>query len=200
MDDQDSRTGYSWLELGHVSETSAEGNGSPAQRSLSDNWLRNEGGARVSPSNRGFSRRLCESMKDLDLKTPEGVPLTTRQLTEAIGNHGQVVERAQDYRRLLDESLFRLGERYEPLIDLLLQLRQPQLAKKLDLEQLEAALRGALPPLSESLLEDAAEAFRDLDQYREGLRAIGGRSKTCRNSLVRIVTMCGAGSCVLPNG
>ena len=31
MDDQDSRTGYSWLELGHVSEASADGNGSSAQ-------------------------------------------------------------------------------------------------------------------------------------------------------------------------
>ena len=48
-------------------------------------------------------------------------------------------DRAADYRRAVDEALFGLGEhRYEVLINLLIQLRQPQLSKKPDEKLLSA--------------------------------------------------------------
>ena len=170
MEDQDSRTGYSWLELGRADAPSVEGNGSSARPQYLTIGCGMKA-VRGQPIKPWYFITDLRIDKEFDLKTPDGVPLTQRQLTELLANRGQVVDRAQDYRRLVDEKLFRLGERYDPLIDLLLQLRQPQLAKKLDLDQLEAALRAALPPLPEGLLEDAAEAFRDLDQYRAGLAA-----------------------------
>ncbi|MCA9146903.1 MAG: TIGR02680 family protein [Planctomycetales bacterium] len=171
MDDQNSRTGYSWLEFGRIDgQESVEGNGSlaEAQYLTIGCGMKAVRGQPIKPWFFVTDLRVNES---LDLKSADGVPLTLRQLTESLADRGQVVETARDYRRLVDERLFRLGERYDPLIDLLLQLRQPQLAKKLDLEQLESALRSALPPLPESLLDDAAEAFRDLDQYRASLAA-----------------------------
>jgi hypothetical protein len=159
MDDQDSRTGYSWLELGRIEDKPAdENNGSPAKYHFLTIGCGMKA-VRGEPIRPWFFITDLRVDEALDLKSPDGVPLTQRQLTEILAHRGQVIERAQDLRRLLDEQLFRLGERYEPLIDLLLQLRQPQLAKKLDLEQLEAALRSALPPLPEALLEDAADAF-----------------------------------------
>jgi len=61
------------------------------------------------------------------------VPLTREKLRDAIDGHGLVYDRATDYRRAVDEALFGLGEhRYEALINLLIQLRQPQLSKRPD--------------------------------------------------------------------
>lgn len=169
MDDQNSRTGYSWSEFGRSVEASAaEGNGSPGEHQYLTIGCGMKA-VRGQPIKPWFFITELRVDETLDLKTPDGVPLTQRQLAETLADQGQVFDRAADYRRQIDERLFRLGERYDPLIDLLLQLRQPQLAKKLDLDQLELALRGALPPLPEALLDDAAESFRDLDQYREGL-------------------------------
>lgn len=163
MDDQPSATGYSWLEFGRIDDAGDEhfvtiGCGMKATR-----------GQPIKPWFFITENRIDDT---LQLKNIEGVPLTRRQLTETIESlqgPGQVFDTAHEYRRGVDQTLFRLGERYDPLIDLLLQLRQPQLAKKLDIDQLELALRRALPPLADSLLDDAAEAFRDLDQYRKSL-------------------------------
>ncbi len=162
MDDQPSATGYSWLEFGRIDDEGAEhfvtiGCGMKATR-----------GQSIKPWFFITELRVDDTLK---LKTIDGVPLTRRQLTEAIDESGKVFDTAHEYRRSVDETLFRLGERYDPLIDLLLQLRQPQLAKKLDIDQLELALREALPPLADSLLDDAAEAFRDLDHYRRSLES-----------------------------
>ena len=82
-------------------------------------------------------------------------------------------DRATDYRRAVDEALFGLGEhRYEALINLLIQLRQPQLSKKPDEKLLSRALTEALPPLSPGLVTTVAEAFRGLDEERDALRAL----------------------------
>ncbi len=162
MGEHHDRLGYSWLELGRLDpERGAEyltlGCGLKAikDRGIVEHWF--------------FStpRRIDA---DLQLVTPHRTALTRRQLSEALDDRGQVFERAQDYRRLVDEKLFGLGERYDYLIELLLSLRQPQLAKKLELEQLELALQESLPPLTERLLTTAAEAFRSLDEDRRQLR------------------------------
>ena len=101
------------------------------------------------------------------------VPLTREKLREEIDGHGLLYDRATDYRRAVDETLFGLGEhRYEVLINLLIQLRQPQLSKKPDEKLLSRALTEALPPLSPGLVTTVAEAFRGLDEERDALRAL----------------------------
>ena len=82
-------------------------------------------------------------------------------------------DRAADYRRAVDEHLFGLGpHRYEALVNLLIQLRQPQLSKKPDEKLLSRALTEALPPLSPGLVTTVAEAFRGLDEERDALRSL----------------------------
>ena len=110
---------------------------------------------------------------DLHLLPSSRVPLTREKLREEIDGHGLVYDRAADYRRAVDEALFGLGEhRYEVLINLLIQLRQPQLSKKPDEKLLSRALTEALPPLSPGLVTTVAEAFRGLDSERDALRAL----------------------------
>ena len=183
MDEQESATGYSWLEFGRRADEASDNNGSqasPDQYLTIGCGMRAKRGQSITP---WFFITACRVDESLALKSTDGVPLTQRQLTEQLGNRGQAYDASQknDYRRAVDEHLFRLGERYDALIELLLQLRQPKLAEKLDIVGLEATLREALPPLQESLLNDAAEAFLELDQYRTSL-------ESDRNALQHIQT------------
>ncbi len=106
----------------------------------------------------------------LSLVADTGQALTRDRLIEAIGDRGEVVDTAKEYRRLLDRTLFGLGEhRYEALVDLLVQLRRPQLSRQLDESLLSDALSEALPPLPAAVIGDVAEAFRALDDDRDAL-------------------------------
>ena len=164
MDEHADRTGYTWIEFGRVDEdgqshfiTLGIGLRGVRGRGITDHWM--------------FvtSQRVGET---LALITPEKRVASKRVLIESLGESGQLYESSTEYRRAVDESLFRLNDRYEALLDLLLQLRQPQLARKLDLAGLEAALVQAMPPVSSTLLSDAADAFRSLDQERETLHGL----------------------------
>lgn len=164
MDEHQDRTGYTWIEFGRLDEdgrphfiTLGIGLRGVRGRGITDHWMF------VS------SQRIGQ---ELSLITPERRVASKRVLVEALGDAGQLYESSRDYRRAVDETLFRLNDRYEALLDLLLQLRQPQLAKKLDLAGLEAALVQAMPPVSSTLLSDAADAFRSLDQERETLNGL----------------------------
>lgn len=173
MDEQESATGYSWLEFGRLSGDTSGNNGStvsPERYLTIGCGMRAKRGQSITPWFFITERRIDDS---LALKSTDGIPLTQRQLAEELGTRGQVYDASQknDYRRAVDEHLFRLGDRYDALIELLLQLRQPKLAEKLDIDGLEATLREALPPLQESLLNDAADAFLELDQYRTSLES-----------------------------
>ncbi|MBV9093108.1 MAG: TIGR02680 family protein [Streptosporangiaceae bacterium] len=159
------RLGYTWLEFGRrafdgTTEFRTVGCGlkAVAGRGIARHWF--------------FvtAQRIGE---DLHLLPPSRVPLTRDKLREEIEGHGLVYDRAADYRRAVDEALFGLGEhRYEALINLLIQLRQPQLSKKPDEKLLSRALTDALPPLSPGLVTTVAEAFRGLDEERDALGAL----------------------------
>ncbi len=115
---------------------------------------------------------------DLWLTTPEKTALSRERLIDAIGAHGQVFPTAQAYRRAVDEKLFRLGtERYDALVDTLIQLRQPQLSKNPDEGQLSEALTHALRPLDRAALEDVAEAMSELADIRRDLEEIEAMRK-----------------------
>jgi hypothetical protein len=100
---------------------------------------------------------------------PNGAPLTKDRLAEAVGDH-RVSTSAAQYRAAVDRALFRLGpQRYEALVTLLIQLRQPQLSRQLDEHRLSAALSEALAPLDSAVVADVAEAMRTLEADREAL-------------------------------
>ena len=159
------RLGYAWLEFGR---DAGDGNAE----------FRTVGCGLKAVTGRGIARHWFFVTTQrvgagLQLLPASRVPLTREKLREEIGGHGMVYDRAADYRRAVDETLFGLGEhRYEALINLLIQLRQPQLSKKPDEKLLSRALTDALPPLSPGLVTTVAEAFRGLDEERDALRAL----------------------------
>ncbi|WP_084958887.1 TIGR02680 family protein [Thermoactinospora rubra] len=172
------RLGYTWLEFGRITEdgehaylTVGCGLKAVKGKGIADRWF--------------FltSQRVGE---ELFLIGKNGTALTRDRLIEAVGLSGQVTQTAEGYRRLLDEYLFRLGlERYEALINLLIQLRQPQLSKRPDEKKLSAALSQALTPVDQALISDVAAAFHDLEQQREELAGLRDTREHVRRFLVR---------------
>ncbi|MEV7233871.1 TIGR02680 family protein [Streptomyces sp. NPDC051020] len=159
------RLGYTWIEFGRLDETSGEahfrtllcGLKAVTGRGIARHWFAVTG------------QRIGAG---LDLLDATGTALSRDRLAEAIGGHGMVYDTAKAYRRAVDEALFGLGERrYGALVDLLIQLRQPQLSKRPSEAALSRALTEALPPMDQAVIADAAEAFRSLDEEKEELRA-----------------------------
>ncbi|MBL1095708.1 TIGR02680 family protein [Streptomyces coffeae] len=110
--------------------------------------------------------------EELTLLDATGTALSRDRLAEAVAGRGMVHDQAKAYRRAVDEALFGLGERrYAALVDLLIQLRQPQLSKRPNETALSRALTEALPPMDQAVIADVAEAFRSLDEEKEELRA-----------------------------
>lgn len=156
------RIGYSWVEFGRLDVETG-----PKYCTLGIGMQAIQG--RGAPSRWYFltDRRVRE---DLHLMTPQRTPLTRPRLEEQLGDRGAMYSRAQDYRDAVDRRLFRLGRRrYGALVDLLIQLRRPQLSRRLDEEQLNRALSDAMPPLGDGVLGDVAEAFRGLETDRDAL-------------------------------
>lgn len=164
------RIGYTWLEFGRLDEqgkaltlTLGCGLRAVAGRSGVDAWY-----------------FLTEQRigADLWLTTAQKTALTRERLIEAIGDRGHVFQTAQDYKRAVDERLFRLGsERYAALVNTLIQLRQPQLSKQPDEDRLSDALSEALTPLDRDALEVVADAMGQLEELRRELEELEAMRK-----------------------
>lgn len=153
----DSGTGYVWMEFERGDEWCTVGAGAAATvHRDADVWffVTNE---RVGD---GFEL------------TAGDVPLGRRQLVERLGT-GAVFNTAEDYRQAIDRHLLGLGTpRYRSLVDLLLTLRRPHLAGKLDTEHLSATLSAGLGELDTSLIDDVAHSFDDLDAMQQELEGL----------------------------
>ena len=171
MSGYDRRMGYAWIEFGRLANDGTPrylslgvGLSATAARPQVDAWffLVDSDGSRIN--------------QDLWLTNHQRVVLSKERLRELIQGRGQIFEAARDYRRAVDERLFRLGQRrYDALMDTLIQLRQPQLSKRPDETALSNALTEALPPLAPELLGDVAEALGQLEEDRrqlEGFQAL----------------------------
>ncbi|MEC3980673.1 TIGR02680 family protein, partial [Amycolatopsis sp. H20-H5] len=159
------RLGYTWLEFGRVDEHG-------------ESHFRTLGCGLKAVSGKGIARHwffVTEQRVGTELRLVDatGLALTKDRLGDALGEHGTVYERARNYRRAVDEALFGFGEqRYGALVDLLIQLRQPQLSKRPSEKALSAALTESLPPLDQAVVADVAEAFRSLEEDRESLASM----------------------------
>lgn len=161
------RTGYSWVEFGRRDESGT------ARFTTLGIGLKAASGRGIVKSWYFISSRRIGDLRLLDeTRTVVSQERLKEDLT-ATGS-GQVYTTQASYRRAVDETLFRLGEeRYGALIDLLIQLRQPQLSRRPDEKALSAALTEALAPLDQAIIADVAESFRSLEDERAGVAEAG---------------------------
>ncbi len=151
---QDSEYGYVWMEFARPVEAAR-----PETVTLIVGMRahRNSDGVRMSFYVTG--KRLGA---DFGLLSADSRPLTERQL-KALLEPDAWRKTATEYRDLVDSRLFGLGrERYSQLLDLLLALRRPLLAKDLDPAKVSDTLSSGLSPVEEDLVQQAARDFENL--------------------------------------
>lgn len=109
---------------------------------------------------------------DFSLLDGDDRPLNRRDLIAGLGPDA-VRDSAEEHRRAVDTRLFGLGPaRYEQLLDLVLTLRKPQLAKDLNPAELSRTLQRGLRPLDEHLIVDAAGSFDDMEAVARTLEGL----------------------------
>ncbi|MFI1304957.1 TIGR02680 family protein [Streptomyces sioyaensis] len=179
------RLGYTWIEFGRLDPTSGErhfctllcGLKAVSGRGIARHWYA------VTPQ-RVHHGPDTPAEGSLSLVDATGTALSRDRLVEAVGGHGMVYDQARAYRRAVDEALFGLGEqRYGALVDLLVQLRQPQLSKRPNEGALSRALTEALPPVDQAVIADVAEAFRSLDEEKAELAAASAAERAAAGFL-----------------
>ncbi|MER5217919.1 TIGR02680 family protein [Streptomyces sp. NPDC002838] len=109
---------------------------------------------------------------DFGLLTADSRPLRKKELEKLIGPDA-VCKTATEYREAIDDRLFGLGrQRYAQLINLLLQLRRPLLAKDLDPDKLSDTLTAGLRPVDDALIAQAARDFENLAEIQAVLDSL----------------------------
>src|SRR4051794_20697055 len=122
MNKHENRLGYTWIEFGRRDADGIEhyitlGCGMHARK-----------GTGIPPNARWFFVTAQRVGDTLHLMSENRVPLNRERLEATIGRNA-VFRTAAEYRVAVDDALFGLGARYGPLIELLLQLRKPQIMR-----------------------------------------------------------------------
>jgi hypothetical protein len=183
---QESEYGYVWMEFarsdgGTTGAAAGDGAGRPETVTLVVGMRahRNTDGVRTSFYVTG--KRLGV---DFGLLSADSRPLTERQL-RAVLEPDAWRRSATEYRDLVDSRLFGLGrERYAQLLDLLLALRRPMLAKDLDPAKVSDTLSSGLSPVDEELVQQAARDFENLAAVQKLFDDLTAANAAVRDFLV----------------
>jgi hypothetical protein len=147
---QDAEHGYVWMEFARPDETVTLIIGLSVHKNLER--------PRVS-----FFVTSQRMGIDFGLLSADSRPLTAKQLTAMLGRDAYHGDRRGAYLDAVDARLFGLGrERYVQLLDLLIALRRPLLAKDLDPVKVSETLTTGLSPVDDDLLTQAARDFENL--------------------------------------
>ncbi|GGU66671.1 TIGR02680 family protein [Lentzea flava] len=165
LDDYDggpNRIGYAWVELireaadhsGNEYLTCGLGvKASKTSQAITDSWRF------VTPMRVGT---------ELQLAGPERVPHGPAQLRDIIGADCMFEEPA--FRAKIAETVYGVpAARYGDLLHLQRTLRNPDVGLKVLEGQLEQILSDALPPLDQTMIEQLATSFDDLESIRENI-------------------------------
>jgi len=158
---QDAEHGYVWMEFARPGAGAAGSETEPGETvTLIIGLVAHRNRDRPKPSFYVTDQRMGA---DFGLLSADSRPLTAKQLTEVLGRDACYGERKGAYQDAVDARLFGLGrERYTQLLDLLIALRRPLLAKDLDPAKVSDTLTNGLSPVDEELLEQAARDFENL--------------------------------------
>jgi uncharacterized protein (TIGR02680 family) len=147
---QDSEHGYVWMEFGRPGETVTLVIGLSVHKSMD----------RPRPSFYVTDKRMGI---EFGLLSADSRPLTAKQLTAILGRDAHYGDKKGAYQDAVDARLFGLGhERYAQLLDLLIALRRPLLAKDLDPGKVSETLTAGLSPVDDELVTQAARDFENL--------------------------------------
>jgi uncharacterized protein (TIGR02680 family) len=155
---QDAEHGYVWMEFARADEPADERTNETVTLVIGLSVHKNMD--RPRPAFYVTDKRVGV---DFGLLSADSRPLTAKQLTTILGREASHGDKRGAYQDAVDARLFGLGrERYAQLMDLLLALRRPLLAKDLDPAKVSETLTAGLSPVDEELLVQAARDFENL--------------------------------------
>lgn len=110
-------------------------------------------------------------------KTKDGfnkTPLTKLELKSALGIHNNLVETAKEYKKLVNDNLFKFPniDSYDEFINIILQIRSPKLSKEYKPTDLMKILNEVLPPLSDEDLRPLADTIENLNETKEKIDSL----------------------------
>lgn len=105
-------------------------------------------------------------------KTKDGftkTPLTRLELKAALGVQNNLVETAKEYKKLVNDNLFKFKniETFDEFINIILQIRSPKLSKEYKPTQLMEVLNEVLPPLADETLRPLSDTIENLNETKE---------------------------------
>ncbi len=168
ISDYGERTGYLYLEYKREDSDQyvTTGIGLHARRGTSkvDFWgflLQN--GRRI-----GKDFFLYKLTKNPETNAQQKVPLTRRELENAIGQDGRVTTEQREYMAMVNQYVFGFEDigKYEELMKLLIQLRSPKLSRDFKPSVIYEILNASLPTLSDDDLRPLAETLENMEKTR----------------------------------
>ena len=173
---QDSEHGYVWMEFARPGGTVTLVIGLSVHKNME----------RPRPSFYVTSKRMGI---DFGLLSTDSRPLTAKQLTAILGRDAYYGDRRRAYIDAVDARLFGLGrERYAQLLDLLIALRRPLLAKDLDPGKVSETLTAGLSPVDDDLVTQAARDFENLAAVQKQYDDLTGADAAVRAFLDQYVS------------
>lgn len=186
ISDYEERTGYLYLEYRrkNSSQYITTGIGLHARRGSSkvDFWgfiLQN--GRRI-----GEDLYLYRLSKNPETGEEQKIPLTRRELENAIGTDGRVTTEQREYMAMVNQHIFGYEDigKYEELMKLLIQLRSPKLSRDFKPSVIYEILDASLPTLSEEDLRPLAETLENMEKTRLAIEQLkreqGAFSQICQ--------------------
>ena len=165
--EQDTRVGYVWIEFeragrrGEIERITA-GIGMKAWRDRPGvtRWYWTLSDQRVG--------------EDVRLVREDREPLSRADLVAVLGDDGELLGTASEYRERLRQRVFGFAtaEEYRVMLELMRQLRRPHLSKSLDPAGVAAMLASGLPAVDDGLLRRLASGLEQLEALERGLARI----------------------------
>ena len=167
--EQDTRVGYVWIEFER-----ADGRGAVERITAGIGmkaWRDRPGVTRwywiLSDQRVGEDVRLVREDRE---------PLSRADLVAVLGDDGELLGTASEYRERLRQRIFGFAtaEEYRVMLELMRQLRRPHLSKSLDPAGVAAMLASGLPAVDDRLLRRLASGLEQLEALELRARAHPG--------------------------
>lgn len=179
ISEYDERTGYLFLEYKRENSDQyiTTGLGLHARRGTSkvDFWgfiLQN--GRRI-----GHDFQLYHLSKNPENGQEQKIPLTKKELENAIGQDGRVTTEQREYMSMVNQYIFGYADirKFEELMKLLIQLRSPKLSRDFKPSVIYEILNASLPTLSDDDLRPLAETLENMEKTRLAIEQLKREQK-----------------------
>ena len=181
VSDREERTGYLYLEYKreNLEQYLTTGIGLRARRNSSlEAWYF------VITDNRRIGRDLLlyETAFSLEDGRKQKIPLSRKQLVNAVGDSGHVVRTQKEYMNLVNRYLFGFEDldAFDELVKLLIQLRSPKLSKDFKPTVIYEILTDSLPALSDEELRPLTDTIESMDQTQQQLEQLVKEQKSLK--------------------